>query len=348
MQKLLISLFLLAFLTGFSDDVSVKPIKNMSLDEIGLNVGLGFDIWSKNNADYIKNLLVYLPYSELEILKELKSKLLVSSAVAPRGGSNSVPFINYRLINLARMGNWQNIEKLIVKIPPDLLTENINKIYVTSLFFGNNEAKACDEITGFFFEYTTLYWRELSIICQAVQGKNSQVELAMNLLREDAKTISKEFREAIDNIEDKAYLRSHLAVISLGLSAEKTGFPKIAAVKYKESVSDQKRLDHLAKFYAVNDANGGKVAHVRLQELLIYALSNKLKPPQILLSLMLEKAAEKNRIGEIVILILLALDDKNIAESSLLLLTKSIKFLHKIGLTDEAKRLAIEVFVANE
>jgi hypothetical protein len=349
--------------------IKTSDISEISLDEIGIlnskNGGLSSDIWINSRYKFIESLLTKISndassHMSSATIKDLRYKTLLTGATPPtleNPGGESLLII--RLNTLASLGYHSDIEKIIKLVPTIKIDERINTIKVASYFIGEEYKEACKEVENFITIYKSVFWRESDIICNAYNRNDNKLNFNLLLLSEDGYKISANLQTAIEsfkkgdkfqgsiewsNILKNTSLKNQLVVSKFpeAVDLKKTVINKNLINEWHDknkNLKDALLVEKLAQLYAKIDAAGDTVPLFYWQDLILYAMSNNIKLPE----LAVYKSIKGGNKGEVILLSILCMGNNQKGKISDFLLIQIIESLNKTGLKEEAKKLAEEM-----
>lgn len=372
MNKLLISFCLIFFsFTASASEISVKPLGLITLDEIGVlsdkeNGSLGFDLWKNGDRILIEQLFARMPEkTNSKTASDIKKRLLLTSAQPPSGQKDN-SLIGLRLKQLMLIDKANEIDLVFKQIPENMVDEELEKIYTASLFYRDKTEAGCNYVKSMVGRYDSIFWRKSLIYCQATQGKKSEAELGLNLLGEDDVELSNDFTSLINGIDPKSKDKSKSAaqwkeILKSAIfpkQALKVSAPSLRKVdenlfnatilswwSNKGQLPEAERVREAVKYYTMLDATSDKIQEKDWKELLLYFMAQGSDVPYTVVTKMLDRLAAQNRRGETVLLSLYSIGDKKINELPEGLRVKIVESLNKVGLEQEAKKIATEAIV---
>lgn len=366
--------FIAALLLSFSasamdDSVTIKGVKQISLDEIGVlnsnNGGLPSDIWVGSDKVFITKLLATMPVQmKSEVSKNLRQKLLLSTAIPPEGGEDDAPSLMLtRLQILALIGDAKSLGETIKLIPEHRITQQIRQVHMASLFVAQSYNDACELAVNIVENSDDFFWRKALIICKAFEGKESEVEFGIKLLKEDGHVVGDGFKNmARDILKEKDNGKNkwlevikarflqlpQLEEVLLNLNRiNNSPFDRSKTInwlKENKELKAQEKLDATAGFYEIINAVTDEVLESELRSLLLSSIAKNITPPASAIVELLNRAVVQNKKGEVVLFLIHALHGREAHKLPHNVLVKSVKSLKAIGLDEEARGLADEGF----
>jgi len=354
--------------TVIADDVvTVSPLAQISLDEIGVlnenNGSLGNDLWNNSNYKFALSLLKNMPTNpQSDVVKNLNRRLLLTSAIPPLDSTATNELFSARLKILAKLNESSSIGDMMEKVPPARIKQQMEEIYLASLFIDNNYKKACSEADRLIDKYNSLFIRHSLIICSAEQNKQKEVDLAVNLLKEEGKELPAHISAIIkimsDGDHEKAMDLWRGIIKTDNLSIDKkndttNSFDAITKaplsrhniIKWLQENKDlptDRKLAGLADFYNIIESLGVLINKQEWEQFVLAALGENATIPENALVRNLDLASANNSKGEVVLLTSIALGNKTAKEISGNVLNASVRALNSLGMKKEAANLAAE------
>lgn len=164
--------------------VQLLPLKKMETNSYGITVAdendfLNEAVWENTAYPLIATKISQVPDDLPAQAQELFLKLLKLTAEAPQGTAGQ-SFITLKLQTLFDRGQFEDVYKLIQKIPEMQRTEAQNKIYTDTLL-SKNLKNACSAAK---MENGEAYEQEMTAVCAALNHDEDKAFLALELLKE--------------------------------------------------------------------------------------------------------------------------------------------------------------------
>ena len=170
--------------------VQLLPLKKMETNAYGLIIADKEDVLNENLWKDTAYPLIASKFSQISNAlpakaEELRLNLLKLAADPPQGTTDQ-SFITLKLQTLFDLGQFDDVYKLIQKIPEKTRTEVQNKIYADVLLIKNLPA-ACFLTDR---ESKDSFWQKLSAVCAALNHEENKTFLILDLLKEQGETDS--------------------------------------------------------------------------------------------------------------------------------------------------------------
>lgn len=361
-KLLILSVISLPTLANALDDrVEIKPLKQISFDEIGLftkeDGGFDNDIWLGLGADkeFIVELIALSADSADEITNGLLEKLLLTSAIPPKSENEELSIFEAKLKFLASKGGNESIEKLLTKLPENKITDNYNHILITALFLAQKNDDAC-ELSLKYISQSDLF-RKASIICHALMGEDSKLNLSKKLYEEDGYKLDDELKTILQQASNNKKSDKWNEILSARFLSEKALYQRQYSfdskyinetntsdeykTKFKEQFDTaikENNYEQIATLYSVVDALGASIQDRQWQDLIIKANMTKSAKPYTAFAHLFDKATSKNKKGEAILLMALSIDSSNPMPKYLKV--KYLKFLRQLDMDELAAKIA--------
>lgn len=360
------SIFVLAIFlqanNAYSEDITIRigEVKDIPVEKIGIlnpqNGGLKQDLWSNSDINFVQNVLPTIPTaSDSKTAESLIKSLLLSSITPLSTGDNPANLMfNTRLKLLAKMGDGESINKMIALVPSGKTNEEMYEILTAAYFVAEKYKDACLATNEYLKQYGATFWKEAQTICYAIENKQTNVDLNLNLMEEDGYTLSKEYQDVINLFsEDKSDLAKEQFNLILQNGVLKTAnllakFPdvndiknsklKISIDKIKDLPIEQKTLKTL-DIFAIAESFDSTVPEDIYKQFVIFSASNNIQIPDLAAFKFLDKSKAD---GEKILTILHVLGKSKINDIPQNLFIKILSTLNQMGLEKEALELARE------
>ncbi len=164
--------------------VQLLPLKKMQTNAYGLIVGKKDDILNENlwkNAAYpvTADKFAKAPQNLVAEAESLRLKLLTLAAEPPQGTTGQ-SFITLKLHQLFDRAAFDDVYRLMQKIPEKIRSDEQNKIYADTLLIQDMQAACFLTNVG----SDDVFWQQLSAVCAAFNKEEDKTFLAMNVLKE--------------------------------------------------------------------------------------------------------------------------------------------------------------------
>lgn len=359
-----------SFASFFSQDVQVEELKGVSLENIGLLTpeqgGFAADIWKGSDHGYIETLFSFLPSDAISpVAQQLTTRLLLSAVNPPDKGNTRHSLLELRLQQLARMGNYSAIEKILERIPAKQRNETMAHSFIASLFVAGHIEEACKKTEGNLSTYHTTFLQKSLIVCQAWKKNIAQAELSMELLKEDGHAPSQAFSTLIpvlgkEGEESKQALTTWQEMVQADIISTPgtvPSQPRLAPVsdialnsaitswwKPLQAVPEAEKALHLSSLYMFLETSGYTIKEGDWQELVSYALYYQ---PSSFLPLTLAAGMRhtilKKRQGEALLYLLILLGNNAAVDLPPYVATTALTTLKNLGMEKEARQLLTEI-----
>jgi hypothetical protein len=234
--------------------------------------GLGVAMWSGTPRATIERLLPQLP-NELTSpgLHDLARRLLLTTAIAPRGEADSrgASLIGLRVEKLGAMGLTGAVVDLVGIAPSRDTDPALVRATIDSRLAFDDVAGACEAEAPARKVFDGLYWRMVAIFCQAVAGDSAAAAFETNVLADSgdlddpaffamAETLTSGGKADLDSLSQPTLL--HLAMsravdATLPSDVLETGSATILrAIADVPNVSEDVRLEAAERAAAVGAA----------------------------------------------------------------------------------------------
>lgn len=352
---------------SYAEDITIKigEVKEIPIEEIGVlneqNGGVRQNIWSGSDPSFIQNILPFLPpEATSKTVNGLLKSLLLSNTVFPSTeSSQTASMFVVRLKLLAQSGDNENLSKMLALVPQKDFSEEMQKISTTSYFLSGKYKDACTKADEYLKQYSSIFWKEAQTVCYGINGKLTNVELNMDLMKEDGHTLSKEYLSVIkllsENNKDLAKEQFNLILKNsvLKLPSVLVSFPDLNAIslskldnkklaasfdKIKNLPKDQKTQKAL-DIFASSEIFGSTVSADIWRQFVMVAASNNIPISDYAAFKLLDKSTAD---GEKILTIIHIFGKTKTAEIPQYLFVKILSTLNQMGFEKEALALARE------
>lgn len=172
--------------------VEIRKLSAVDPDSVGVidstQGGFGVDMWEGTDRILAGKLLPLLPGRVgSRVMRDLMHRLLLTRATAPQGkpGKPGKPsLLATRVQRLFAMGNIEAARQLLDSAPSHAFEENLTRIRIESLFFGNDNSGACKNVRSNIRRYQGTYWQQATAFCLALGGEHAKATLVADILAE--------------------------------------------------------------------------------------------------------------------------------------------------------------------
>ncbi|MGC6475829.1 MAG: hypothetical protein ACON41_04255 [Parvibaculales bacterium] len=178
-----------AALPGGRGVVQVGELGNLEDTEIGLETGLGPDLWQASRFSNIARLMKRLPaHYDLAVTHELAVALMTSTAAPPPGLAEGKNFFALRLAYLLQLGEIDAVRQLIDMTGAQQRDAAVTKIAAEAALIQGDTAQACSSL-GQFSRLTLSpaladFALQLRAYCQIEAGDMLAASLTLDVARE--------------------------------------------------------------------------------------------------------------------------------------------------------------------
>jgi hypothetical protein len=146
------------------------------------------DMWSTTPRGFVATALPLLQSTNSPVLQELTRRLLLSDAVAPRGQdpADGPSLIDRRVDRVLAFG-YGDGAALVTALPQTNVSEAFDRDTVELRVVAGDLGGACGAVNDRARRYSTPWWNEAIIGCQALTGAYDQASLGLSAMR-DQKT----------------------------------------------------------------------------------------------------------------------------------------------------------------
>jgi len=194
--------------------VSSAPVNKPSIEGFGTlggkQGGLDALVWKGSTRDSAEDLLQLMHSGIADgTLSDLTVRLLMTQATPPAGATQGW-FIT-RINTLIAMGQDEKAGQMIASLPVSMISDPLRQIQEQLLFLRGDADSACrlaatlPDNTGSAasVDIDTSFWQKVNIVCQARAGKQNEVMVGLDILREENKLGEPFFQEAVHKFSDK-------------------------------------------------------------------------------------------------------------------------------------------------
>jgi len=343
--------------------IRIKNVKKIPLDEIGIltyeNGGLKTQIWHQGNRSFIETMITNIPIeNNSAVIGKLRRLILLTKATHPSSKRSIVSSVfNIKLKILAKLGEYQDLNKMINQVPQKRVTEHMHKIYISSYFIADKYKQACAISKSYLKHNASMFWREAQIICNAFYNKQDNVSFNLKLLKEDGHELSDKHKEIVKLFSSKQTQKakdtweSLLNEKILQLPKIMNNFPSLKNVahskldrdiinqwlKKNHDIPTDEKLRKTVSLFAKMEAVGDKITLNQWRQFIKYSISNNLPIDNYAAYRLLEQTQSA---GEKILIIIHILNRLDINKTPEYLLTSIITNLNKMGFEKEAKHIA--------
>lgn len=191
--------------------IEVNPLRQLNPDGAGtLDIdsgGFGADLWQGAPRPLVEQLIARLPAAMISpVMRDVLRRLLLSVAVPPSraDGDEGSSLIALRVRHLQSMGLLGSSAELIAVAPNRESDEFLLRLKVENYLLRNDLGGACAEADRRNVQLENLFWQQLLIYCQALQGDAAGAALGANLLAETGELKDPIFLALIDQLTEGA------------------------------------------------------------------------------------------------------------------------------------------------
>jgi hypothetical protein len=143
------------------------------------------DMWSTTSRSFVATVLPLLQPTTSPVLQELTRRLLLSDAVAPRGQdpAGGPSLIDRRVDRVLAFG-YGDGAALVTALPQNNVSEAFDRDTVELRVVAGDLGGACNAVSERARRYTTPWWNEAVIGCQALTGAYDQANLGLTAMRD--------------------------------------------------------------------------------------------------------------------------------------------------------------------
>jgi hypothetical protein len=146
------------------------------------------DMWSTTPRSFVAAALPLLQPTSSPVLQELTRRLLLSDAAAPRGQDpDGGPSLVDRRVDRVLAFGYGDGAALVTALPQTNVSETFDRDTVELRVVAGDLGGACGAVNDRARRYSTPWWNEAVIGCQALTGAYDQASLGLNAMR-DQKT----------------------------------------------------------------------------------------------------------------------------------------------------------------
>ncbi len=147
--------------------------------------GFGSDMWQGTSRELVDTLLVKLPINATSTtMRRLMRRLLLSTAVSPKGNGKSGGLVALRIRMLAAMGDSVGAGQMLNATPRRGQNPDLIRIEADARFLANDNSRACALAAGQVGVSDDPYWQKAFIFCQALAGEIDKATMGASLLRD--------------------------------------------------------------------------------------------------------------------------------------------------------------------
>ncbi len=189
--------------------IEVDSLRQLNLDGAGTldldNGGFGGDLWQGAPRPLVEQLLGRLPAAMISpVMRDMLRRLLLTVAVPPPRADDDQgsSLIVMRVRHLQSMGLLGSSSELISVAPNRESDEYLWRLKVENYLLRNDLGGACAEADSREFALEELFWQQLLIYCQALQGDAAGAAMGANLLAESGELKDPIFFALIDQLTE--------------------------------------------------------------------------------------------------------------------------------------------------
>ena len=189
--------------------IEVNPLRRLNPDGAGTldfeSGGFGEDLWQGTPHPLVEQLIARLPAAVISpVMRDVLRRLLLSIAVPPPRAESDEgsSLIAMRVRHLQSMGLLGSSAELIDVAPNRGSDENLRRLKVENYLLRNDLGGTCAEADRQNVRLEELFWQQLLIYCQALQGDAAGAALGANLLAETGELKDPIFFALIDQLTE--------------------------------------------------------------------------------------------------------------------------------------------------
>jgi hypothetical protein len=163
--------------------------------------GLSRDMWSTTPRRFVATALPLLQPTSSPVLQELTRRLLLSDAAAPRGqdAAGEPSLIDRRVDRVLAFG-YGDGAALVTALPQNNVSEAFDRDTVELRVVAGDLGGACGAVNERARRYSTPWWNEALIGCQALTGAYDQASLGVSVMRDQKSDRDPAFETLINAI----------------------------------------------------------------------------------------------------------------------------------------------------
>lgn len=169
--------------------VDTDELATVGIDTAGAlttaNGALPVDMWRDTPRSLVDALLPRLPAgTPSPATVRLMRRLLLTGAAAPRGEAEPGRLLDERARMLWRMGDTEELLKLIAAVPADSRSEQLWQLDTEAQLLAGNTSGACQTAASRTDVDPDIFWQKMLGFCQALAGDADGASLTLALLVE--------------------------------------------------------------------------------------------------------------------------------------------------------------------
>ena len=179
--------------TGVSDSVDtsiqVNTLQSINPDTAGVlsaqEGGFGVGMWNGTTQRMLATMIRRLPVNiKSKAMRDLMRRLLLSTAILPKGMAGDGSYIARRVGLLSSMGDTASVNQLLDAIPGRSQINQLVRYEADARFLANDNARACSLAARQISVESSTYWQKAFIFCQALAGEHDKAALGVALLQD--------------------------------------------------------------------------------------------------------------------------------------------------------------------
>ena len=159
------------------------------------------DMWSTTPRRFVAAALPLLQPTSSPVLQELTRRLLLSDAIAP-GGQDPAgePSLIDRRVDRVLAFGYSDGASLVTALPQNNVSEDFDRATVELRVVAGDLGGACNAVNERARRYSTRWWNEALIGCQALTGAYDQAKLGLSAMRDQKSDRDPVFEAVINAI----------------------------------------------------------------------------------------------------------------------------------------------------
>jgi len=179
--------------TGVADSVGtsiqVNTLQTINPDTAGVlsaqEGGFGVGMWNGTTQRMLVTMIRRLPVNiKSKAMRDLMRRLLLSTAILPKGMAGDGSYIARRVGLLSSMGDTASVNQLLDATPGRSQINKLVRYEADARFLANDNARACSLAARQISVESSTYWQKAFIFCQALAGEHDKAALGVALLQD--------------------------------------------------------------------------------------------------------------------------------------------------------------------